>query len=66
VVPSPLRVHARHGVREYWLLDAEVPKLEVYGLVEHGFEMVATADGGDVAHSRLFPGLSVRPAELVI
>src|SRR5262245_4427670 len=60
-----MQLLARHGVKEYWLLDADVPKLEVYGLVEHGFEMVATVDGADVAHSRLFPDLSVRPAELV-
>jgi Uma2 family endonuclease len=61
-----MQLLARHGVKEYCLLDAEVPRLEVYGLVEHGFEMVATTAGGDVADSRLFPGLSVRPAELVI
>jgi Uma2 family endonuclease len=60
-----MQLLARHGVKEYWLFDPEVPRLEIYGLVDHRFELVAAADSGDAAQSRLFPGLQVRPAELV-
>lgn len=61
-----MQLLARHAVKEYWLLDPEIPRLEVYGLVDHGFEIAAAAYGGDVAQSRLFRGLQVAPAELVI
>jgi Uma2 family endonuclease len=60
-----MQLLARHGVKEYWLFDPEVPRLEVHGLVNHGFEMAAAADSSEVAHSRLFPGLHIGPAELV-
>ena len=60
-----MQLLARHAVKEYWLFDPEVPRLEVYGLVDHGFEIAAAAEGSDLAQSRLFPGLHVRPAELV-
>jgi Uma2 family endonuclease len=61
-----MQLLARHAVKEYWLFDPEVPRLEVYGLVDRGFEIAAAADNGDVAYSRLFRGLPIRPAELVV
>src|SRR5262245_10984178 len=61
-----MQLFARHAVKEYWLFDPEIPRLEVYGLVDHGFELAAAAESDDVAQSRLFPGLHVRLAELVI
>jgi Uma2 family endonuclease len=61
-----MQLLARHGVKEYWLFDPDASSLEIYGLVDHGFEMVTAAGGGDVAYSRVFPDLRVRPAELVI
>src|SRR5215475_6542453 len=61
-----MQLLGRHGVKEYWLIDPEVPRVEIYGLVNRGFEIAGFADRGEAAHSRLFTDLSVRPAELVI
>jgi Uma2 family endonuclease len=58
-----MQLLVRHPVKEYWLFDPEVPRL---GLVDHAFEKAAAADSIGIAQSRLFPGLRVRPADLVI
>lgn len=56
---------ARHGVREYWLVDPEAPRLEVYVLTSERFSLLAAASGGEVVISRLLPELHLTPAELV-
>ena len=56
---------ARHGVREYWLVDPEALGVEIYRLVEHRFELADAATASEAARSLLFPGLEVIPAALI-
>lgn len=56
---------ARHGVREYWLVDPEQPGVEVYVLRGERFILAHAAIGTEPAQSPLLPGLVVRPADLL-
>jgi Uma2 family endonuclease len=56
---------ARHGVREFWLVDPDAVRVEIYRLEGDGFALASDARDSDVAQSHLFPGLSVSPSELV-
>ena len=52
-------LYARHGVREYWLVDPEERTIEVLGLTEAGFEPLATYSEADTLTSPLLPGLAL-------
>lgn len=56
---------ARHEVREYWLVDPDAARIEVYAL-EHG-ELVLAGSfaGSEPLASRLLPQLALHPASLV-
>jgi Uma2 family endonuclease len=56
---------ARHGVREYWLVDPEAVAIEVYSLDGDTFALSGTAIGTDRVQSPLLPGLALSPADLV-
>lgn len=56
---------ARHGVREYWLVDPEAPRVEVYELRGQQFVLAHAATGSEPVQSPLLPGLVVRPAGLL-
>jgi Uma2 family endonuclease len=56
---------ARHGVREYWLVDADAVRIEVFANRGERFAIAHTAIGGDVVQSPLLPDLLLRPADLV-
>lgn len=56
---------ARHGVREYWLVDPDAVAIEVFSL--SGEQLVSTGvyrDGQDV-RSPLLPAFVVQPAALI-
>ena len=52
-------LYARHGVKEYWLVDADEHTIAVLLLGEQGFEPVATYGEGDTLVSPTLPGFSV-------
>ncbi len=46
-------LYARHGVKEYWLVDPEKQTLEMYTLTPKGLERVASYQRGQTARSPL-------------
>lgn len=59
-------LYEKFGVREYWLVDPELEKVEVYRLWDGRYRRAAelSAEGGDVLKSPLFPGLEIVLAEI--
>jgi len=60
-----MQLLARHGVREYWLVDPEAVAIEVYSLSGNQFSLAGTATGTDRVQSPLLPGLALSAADLV-
>jgi Uma2 family endonuclease len=60
-----LRLLARHGVREYWLVDPEGARIEIYALAGVRFALVHVAGGGDQIRSLLLPDLRLHPNDLL-
>ena len=56
---------ARHGVREYWLVDPDAVTVEVYSQTEGQLVLTNTATGAESVQSPLLPALSLRPVDLV-
>ena len=56
---------ARHGVREYWLVDPERARVEVFALGRKQFVLVSDATGDEPVRSSLLPQLTLRPIEVV-
>ena len=56
---------ARHGVREYWLVDPQAVTIEVYSLSANRLALASTAAGSERVQSPLLPGLSLIPIDLV-
>ena len=52
-------LYARHGVKEYWLVDPEAKTVEVLTLGEKGFELVKAYQSTEVLSSPLLPGLMI-------
>ncbi len=52
-------LYARHGVREYWIVDPDAKTVEVFSLGERGFELIRTYKSGEVLNSPLLEGLEV-------
>ena len=57
-------LYARHGVKEYWLVDADARTIEVLLLRDRGFEPAATYAEGDTLVSRTLPGFSIPLSEI--
>jgi Uma2 family endonuclease len=56
---------ARHAVREYWLIDPEVARVEVFALSGEALVPASTMSGDQAVRSPLLPTLEVTPADLV-
>ena len=52
-------LYARHGVKEYWIVDSKEKAVEVYALGAKGFELVKVYKAGEILESPLLPGLRV-------
>jgi len=50
---------ARYGVKEHWLVDPEIKRVEVLILTERGFEAAGIYGKTEVLTSPLLPGLSI-------
>lgn len=55
-------LYARHGVREYWLVDPDKRAIEVMILGEKGFQSVGVYT--QTLTSPIFPGLTINLAEV--
>lgn len=60
-----MRLLARHGVREFWLVDPDAATIEVYRLAGDDFVLAARADAAGMIASPLLPGFTLAPRELV-
>ncbi len=57
-------LYARHGVREYWIVDPEEKALEVMTLGKAGFESSGTYGKRDILKSSIFSGLNISLSEV--
>ncbi|HLY60266.1 MAG TPA: Uma2 family endonuclease [Terriglobia bacterium] len=60
-----LKLYARFGVEEYWIIDPEGPAAEIYRRDKEGLELAATLDGQGLLTSPLFPGFNLPLQKLV-
>jgi Uma2 family endonuclease len=56
---TKLKLYARFGVQEYWIIDPDGPSAEVYRREKEGLALAATLRSKDALGSPLFPGFRV-------
>ena len=56
---TKLKLYARYGVGEYWVIDPAVCSAEIYRLVPGGYELAAQLDSAQSLTSPLFPGFTL-------
>jgi Uma2 family endonuclease len=61
---AKLRVYARTGVKEFWMVDPETRLVHVYQLQNDAQRPAATYAEGDTFSSPHFPGLAIRGTEV--
>jgi Uma2 family endonuclease len=54
-----MRLLARHGVREYWLVDPDVETIEVYQLTGDRYVLTSKAAGQELVSSPVLPYLAL-------
>ena len=59
-----LGVYARYGVREYWLVDPERARIEVFVLEAGNLVKKAEHDSGEARSLAVLPGFSAPLAEV--
>ena len=59
-------LYEQHGVREYWIVDAEAQTIEVFALDCGAFKLASKAELGETASSRLLPGFKVKWSQLIL
>jgi Uma2 family endonuclease len=59
-----LRLLARHGVREYWLVDPDDARIEIFSLAGDRFARASAAGGAERIQSPLLPDLNLQPDDL--
>jgi len=52
-----LKVYAKYGVKEYWIIDPVNLKVEIYRLKRRHFALIHTLAGDDEVASAVLPGL---------
>ena len=57
-------LYARHGVREYWIVDPEEKTIKVMTLGKAGFESSGTYGKRDILKSSIFSGLNISLSEV--
>jgi Uma2 family endonuclease len=50
-----MQMFARYGVREYWLVDPDEPRVEVYWLADDVYALAQTASALETVRSTLLP-----------
>jgi Uma2 family endonuclease len=56
---TKLKLYARYGVAEYWVIDPATCSVEVYRLAPGGYELAAQLDSSQTLTSPLFPGFTL-------
>ncbi len=56
---TKLKLYARFGVQEYWIIDPAGPTAEIYRQGGGGFELAASLKPNEALTSPLFPGFSL-------
>ena len=56
---TKLKLYARYGVGEYWVIDPLTSAVEIYRLVAGGYELAAQLDSRQSLTSPLFPGFTL-------
>lgn len=57
-------LYARHGVTEYWIVDAEANRIDIYRLQENPSAPERTLSAPESLTTRLFPGFSLNLTDL--
>jgi Uma2 family endonuclease len=61
---TKLKLYARYGVAEYWVIDPTMLSAEIYRLLPSGFELAARLDSSQSLASPLLPGFSLSLTKL--
>jgi len=61
---TKLKLYARYGVGEYWVIDPLACSAEIYRLVPGGYELVAQLDSSQTLISPLFAGFTLSLSRL--
>jgi Uma2 family endonuclease len=56
---TKLKLYARYGVAEYWVIDPVACSAEIYRLLPSGFELTAQLDSSHTLTSPLFSGFAL-------
>ena len=56
---TKLKLYARYGVAEYWVIDPAMSSVEIYRLVPGGYELAAQLESSHSLTSPLFPGFTL-------
>ena len=56
---TKLKLYARFGVQEYWIIEPVGPTAEIYRQGKGGFELAASPQANEALTSPLFPGFSL-------
>ncbi len=59
-------LYEQHGVREYWIVDAEARTIEVFALDRGTFKLASKAEVGETASSKLLSGFKVTWSQLLL
>ena len=62
---TKLKLYARFGVEEYWIIDPEKPSAEIYRRQPGGLELASTLGAEDSLRSPLLPGFGLPLRKLV-
>ncbi|MGH7426472.1 MAG: Uma2 family endonuclease [Candidatus Methylomirabilales bacterium] len=58
-VKRKIKLYEGHGVPEYWYVDLEAGRVEVYRLKEDSYGLPGLVGRGDAVESALFPSLAI-------
>ena len=57
-----MRMFARYGVREYWIVDPVLEQIEIHVLEDGAYRQAQVASGDDIVRSVLLPDLTFKAA----
>lgn len=61
---TKLKLYARYGVAEYWVVDPATCRVEIYRSASRGYELAAQLDSTQTLTSPLFPGFALPLSKL--
>jgi Uma2 family endonuclease len=61
---TKLRVYARHGVKEHWLVDPLLRQIHLYDFAKNPAKAMQLIDEGESFSSPLLPGLTIQCADV--